>query len=264
MGPVRLLTYRVDRLDADAGIAAEALRVREGDGRRHDGRAVATRRSRDSTRLADEFGVNVAVLADSTRPGRADEGARGPRQAARHRHRHRALGAGGRLAARRPGSRQGSAVIREPARSVRARAATHATCRSAEARATCRELFNELNRLNVRPLSMTLDTTGVVERAGGSVRARSRRSRTPCSRPTVRTSPSSRARPADPARPVTPGARRDADAGGDPSGEATRCGRRSRPRFRARPYATPKKAAQAARDREPRTACRTTRFRTPT
>ena len=47
-----------------------------------------TRRSRAWTRLADEFGVNVAVLADSTRPVRAIEGARGPRQAARRRHRH--------------------------------------------------------------------------------------------------------------------------------------------------------------------------------
>ena len=48
--------------------------------------------------------------------------------------------------------------------------------------------FDELERRNVRPLSLTLDTTGL-SRTGGARRQRSTPSSGPCSRPTVGASP---------------------------------------------------------------------------
>ena len=58
--------------------------------------------------LADEFGINVAVLADAARP-RAREGARGPQQALGVGV-DTGSGRGRRVAARRAGGRQGPAL----------------------------------------------------------------------------------------------------------------------------------------------------------
>ncbi len=69
MGPVRILTYRVDRLDAAPASRRKVFEFAKAIG-------VDTIVVPSDTPLAgldglaDEFGVNVAVLADSTRPVR--------------------------------------------------------------------------------------------------------------------------------------------------------------------------------------------------
>ena len=103
------------------GIAAEGVRVREGDGRRYDCRAL-----QHGARGPRRTGGRVqrqrrgARRFDEACP--CDQRARGPRQAVGSRDRHGSLGAGGRLAGRRPGSGQGQALVPEPARSLQARA----------------------------------------------------------------------------------------------------------------------------------------------
>ena len=111
MGPVRMLTYRVDRLDA-----APASRRKVFEFVKAMGADTLSRRPTRRSRAWRAWRTNSAstsrcspIPPDQTCP--LDEGARGAQQAARRRHRHGALGPGRPLATRRPGGRQRQAVV---------------------------------------------------------------------------------------------------------------------------------------------------------
>ena len=117
-----------------------------------------------------------------------------------------------------------------------------ATCRLGEGAGKLGAFFDELERRNVRPLAMTLDTTGIVSAPGRSVRRgrRVREGRAAGLRPALQRVLEDSGRSAGtsytPARGETP------DRGGDRATKAETHEGASRRRCRARPFAKPQKA----------------------
>ena len=160
MGPVRMLTYRVDRLDAEPASRRKVFEFAKAMG-------VDTIVVPSNTPLAgldglaDEFGVNVAVLADSPRPVRLMKELDG---------RGKRLGAGvdtGLWVQEGLSPGDGLAAVKDRLLylSLRDRSARGSNARNVpfgRGAGRTAELFHELNRLNLRPLTMTLDTAGVV------------------------------------------------------------------------------------------------------
>jgi len=165
MGTIRMLAYRVENFPQDAAGRrklfefAKAMSVET---------LVTSAKVEPSSvaALADEFGVNVAVLAVQNAKPTALLAALQPSSTR--------VGLGvdtGLWAAEGVSARDGLALVKDRLLYLRLRD-------SASAKATARntllgrgagnlvELFNELNRLNVRPLTLTLDTSGVVNAPG--------------------------------------------------------------------------------------------------
>ena len=168
MGTIRMLTYRADRLgDAAADRRklfefAKAMEV--------DTIVVASNASLDALdKLADEFAINVAVLGEAARPQRVVKALEG---------RSKRLGVAldtGLMA-------QEGVTAKDALDAVKDRL-SYVNLRDRSARGTARnvvlgqgvgnlgEFFHELNRRNLRPLILTLDTAGVVKAPSDLFRA---------------------------------------------------------------------------------------------
>jgi type 1 glutamine amidotransferase len=160
MGTVRLLTYRPDIVSNDIASRRKLFEFAKAMG--VDTLVVPAATAVDGLdTLGDEFGVNVAVLADSSRPAALMKaiGTKGNR-----------LGIGidtGLWAQDRVLPRDGLALVKDRLRYVRLRdrSSAGATARNVllgTGTGSFKDFFTELNRLNVRPLAMTLDTTDIV------------------------------------------------------------------------------------------------------
>jgi hypothetical protein len=160
MGNVRMLTYRVGRLAADTPARhklfafAKAMAVKT--------IVVPSNSTLDGLdALADEFGINVAVLADAATPARTMKALEG---------RSRRLGVGvdtGMWAQEGIAPRDALPFVKDRLlyinlRDRSARGAGARNVRLGQGVGRLAELFDELNRLDVRPLVMTLDTGGIV------------------------------------------------------------------------------------------------------
>jgi type 1 glutamine amidotransferase/sugar phosphate isomerase/epimerase len=159
MGTVRLLTYRVERLEPDAASRRKLFEFGKTMG--VDTIVVPSNTALDGLdTLADEFSINVAVLADGARPVRTMKALEG---------KGKRLGIGvdtGMWAQEGVAPRDALAVVKDKL--------LYVNLRDRSGRGTARnvplgqgvgqltEFFRELDRLNVRPLAMTLDTAGVV------------------------------------------------------------------------------------------------------
>jgi len=159
MGPVRLLTYRVERIAPDAATRRKLFEFGKAMG--IDTIVVPSNTTLDGLdTLADEFSINVAVMADAARPVRTMKALEGKSQR---------VGIGvdtGMWAQEGVSPRDALAVVKDRL--------LYVNLRDRSARGTARnvvlgqgvgqitELLSELNRLNVRPLAMTLDTTGAI------------------------------------------------------------------------------------------------------
>jgi len=161
MGSVQLLTYRVDALPADTATRrrvfefAKAMSV--------DTIVVpANSALAGLDTLADQFSVNVAVLGDAARPARLMKELEG---------KSKRLGVGadtGLWVEEGVSARDALAVVKGRLLyvSLRDRSGRGADARNVplgQGVGNMKEFFHELNRLNVRPLAMTLDTTEVVK-----------------------------------------------------------------------------------------------------
>jgi type 1 glutamine amidotransferase/sugar phosphate isomerase/epimerase len=160
MGTIRMLSYRVDALgDASAqqkmlafakGMGAETVVVPAGS--RVDG----------LDGLAEEAGVNVAVLADVARPAALMKSLEG---------KGKRLGVGidtGLLAQEGVSPRDVLPVVKDRLLYINLRDRSGAgprgrNVRLGEGTGNLKEFFEDLNRLGVRPLAMVLDTTDVVK-----------------------------------------------------------------------------------------------------
>jgi len=160
MGNVRMLTYRLDPFPADAAGRRQALAVAKA----LDVQTVivpsATRVS-GLDALADEMGLNVAVIADSARPAALmkELDGKGPRVGI-------ALDTG-LLAEEGVPPEEALAAVKGRLLhlNLRDRSGRGAGARNVppgRGTAHLTELFQALNRHNVRPLTLTLDTTGIV------------------------------------------------------------------------------------------------------
>jgi type 1 glutamine amidotransferase len=134
MGTIKILSYRVDSLPRDAADARKLFEFAKAMGVD----TIVTRSAGDLAAidaLAAEFAVKVALLGGTTKQleGRSKQ-----------------LGIGV----------DTGGWTRDRVASVKDRL-IYLQLRDARA-----DLFNELNRLNVRPLAMTLDTTGIVKAPG--------------------------------------------------------------------------------------------------
>ena len=159
MGTIRMLTYRVDRITNDAGSRRKLFQFAKA----MDAETLllpANTSLDDLGQLADEFSINVAVIGDAARPVRAMKALEG---------RSKRLGIGvdtGMWAQEGVSPREALSVVKERL--------VYLNLRDRSARGVARnvplgqgvgnmtELFHELNRLNLRPLTLTLDTNGVV------------------------------------------------------------------------------------------------------
>lgn len=169
MGPnVRLLTYRLENLTADEETRrrifefAKAMGAPSSPNPSGDARVtIVLPANADLTgldALADELAINVAVLGNAPALMKTLNG------------RSRRLGVGidtGAWAQEGISPRDGLAMVRDRLLYVRLgdRSGRGANARSVllgKGVGNLTEFFNELNRLNVRPLALTLDTTGVV------------------------------------------------------------------------------------------------------
>jgi type 1 glutamine amidotransferase len=160
MGAIRMLTYRVDRLANDAASRRKLFQFV----RAMDAETLvvpATASPDDLSQLAEEFGINVAVLADSVRPVRMMKALAG---------RSKRLGIGvdtGIWAQDEVSPRDALSAVKDRL--------IYLNLRDRSARGVARnvllgqgvgnmtDLFHELNRLNLRPLVLTLHTAGVVK-----------------------------------------------------------------------------------------------------
>jgi type 1 glutamine amidotransferase/sugar phosphate isomerase/epimerase len=161
MGTVRLLTYRVDRLDAAAPARRRLFEFAKAMG--VDTIVVPSNTTLAGLdALAEEFAITVAVMGDAARPVRTMAALAG---------KPKRLGIGvdtGMWAQEGVAPQEALAVVKDRL--------VYVNLRDRSARGTARnvllgqgvgrltEFFNELNRLNVRPVAMTLDTGGVVNR----------------------------------------------------------------------------------------------------
>lgn len=160
MGTIKLLAYRVDTLGADAASRRKTFEFARAIG--VDTLVVpANTGVAGLDTLADEFSVNVAVLADSAKPSALVAALDG---------KSTRLGVGldtGLLAQEGVSPQDALAAVKDRLRylSLRDRSGRGAGARNVllgQGSGRLKELFSELDRLKVRPLAMTLDTTGVV------------------------------------------------------------------------------------------------------
>jgi uncharacterized protein len=163
MGTVKMLTYRVDDFPRDAPSQRKLFEF---------GKAMGTEMIVTDSKLepsspalfADEFGINVAMLSQEARPVELMK----TLQSATRR-----IGIGidtGLWAAEAVSPRDGLAIVKDRLLYLRLRDRPRGTTARntplGRGAGNLVELFNQLNRLNVRPLALTLDTSGVVNAPG--------------------------------------------------------------------------------------------------
>jgi type 1 glutamine amidotransferase/sugar phosphate isomerase/epimerase len=160
MGTIRMLSYRVERLQPDAASRRKLFEFAKAIGA--DTIVIPSNVSLDTLdTLADELSINVAVLAEAARPERVMKALEGH---------SRRLGVGvdtGLWAQEGVSPRDALAVARDRL--------SYINLRDRSGRGVARnvplgqgvghmtDLFHELNRLNLRPLILALDTAGVVK-----------------------------------------------------------------------------------------------------
>jgi type 1 glutamine amidotransferase/sugar phosphate isomerase/epimerase len=159
MGTVKMLTYRVDDFPRDADSQRKLFEFARAMGTE----TLVTNAKLELSspaQLADEFGINVAVLSQEARPVELMK----TLQSASKR-----VGIGidtGVWAADGVSPRDGLALVKDRLMYVKLRDRTRGTAGRhtllGRGAANLIDLFNELNRLNVRPLALTLDTSGVM------------------------------------------------------------------------------------------------------
>ena len=166
MGTVRMLSYRVDNFPRDAAGQRKLFEFAKAMG----ATLLVTNAKLELSapaKLADEFEINVAAFGPGIQEAKLVEQMKAENLSKR-------VGVGidtGAWAADGVSPREGIAGVKDRLMYLRLRdAAKAAAGRGAGGRNTflgrgagnLPELFNELNRLNVRPLALTLDTSGVV------------------------------------------------------------------------------------------------------
>lgn len=170
MGTIRMLAYRVDNFPRDAAGQRKLFEFARAMG----ATLLVTNAKLELTapaKLADEFEINVAAFGPGVQEAKLVEQMKAENFSKR-------VGVGidtGAWAADGVSPREGIAGVKDRLMYLRLRDANRAAAgRGAGGRNTflgrgagnLRELFNELNRLNVRPLALTLDTSGVVNAPG--------------------------------------------------------------------------------------------------
>ena len=170
MGTIRMLAYRVDNFPRDAAGQRKLFEFARAMG----ATLLVTNAKLELTapaKLADEFEINVAAFGPGVQEAKLVEQMKAENFSKR-------VGVGidtGAWAADGVSPREGIAGVKDRLMYLRLRDAARAAAgRGAGGRNTflgrgagnLRELFNELNRLNVRPLALTLDTSGVVNAPG--------------------------------------------------------------------------------------------------
>ena len=168
MGPVRMLTYRVERLDGDEPSQRKLFEFAKA-------MEVATIVVPSNAPLAaldtlsQEFGVNVAVMSEAAKPVRVMKDLQG---------RSKRLGVAidtGVWADQSLAPRDGLAMVKDRLAYVklrdRAGRGIQQNVMLGRGTAQMTEFFNELNRLNIRPLVMTLDTSGLANTDGDVFKA---------------------------------------------------------------------------------------------
>ena len=165
MGTVRMLTYRVDNFPRDAAGQRKLFEFAKAMG----ATLLVTNAKLELTapaKLADEFEINVVAFGPGIQEAKLVEQMKAENLSKR-------VGVGidtGDWAADGVSPREGVASVKDRLLYLRVRDRPRGTT----ARNTLLgrgggnlvELFNELNRLNVRPLALTLDTSGVVNAPG--------------------------------------------------------------------------------------------------
>ncbi len=170
MGTIRMLAYRVDNFPRDAAGQRKLFEFARAMG----ATLLVTNAKLELTapaKLADEFEINVAAFGPGVQEAKLVEQMKAENFSKR-------VGVGidtGAWAADGVSPREGIAGVKDRLMYLRLRDAARAAAgRGAGGRNTflgrgagnLRELFNELNRLNLRPLALTLDTSGVVNAPG--------------------------------------------------------------------------------------------------
>ena len=170
MGTIRMLAYRVDNFPRDAAGQRKLFEFARAMG----ATLLVTNAKLElaaPAKLADEFEINVAAFGPGVQEAKLVEQMKAENFSKR-------VGVGidtGAWAADGVSPREGIAGVKDRLMYLRLRDAARAAAgRGAGGRNTflgrgagnLRELFNELNRLNVRPLALTLDTSGVVNAPG--------------------------------------------------------------------------------------------------
>src|SRR5262245_37625555 len=163
MGTIRMLTYRVDDFPRDAAGQRKLFEFAKAMGTETIV-ADAKLELSNSARLADEFGISVAVLSQEARPVELMKALQSA---------SRRVGIGvdtGVWAADGVSPRDGLALVKDRLMYMKLRDRPRGTAGRntllGRGAANLVEVFNELNRLNVRPLALTLDTSGVVNSPG--------------------------------------------------------------------------------------------------
>jgi type 1 glutamine amidotransferase/sugar phosphate isomerase/epimerase len=168
MGEVRLLTYRVDSAETGESIQRALRFARE---MAAETVVVPAGTSLDGLdAMADQAGVNVAVMADSARPAALMKALEG---------KSKRLGIGidtGLLAQEGVSPANGLALVKERLLYLRlrdrsARGPGGGNVLLGQGVGDLKGLFLEMERLGIRPVSMTLDTAGVVNAPGDLFKA---------------------------------------------------------------------------------------------
>ena len=156
MGTVRMAAYRLDALGADAASRRKVFEFARAMGAETIVVPADTALAGLDT-LADEFGVNVAVLGDGGSPA-------GLMKELEPRGRRLGIGVDPGLWGQRGVSpRNGVAGVKSRLMYLRVSdRSARGNVPPGQGMGNLKEFFNELNRLGVRPLIMTLDTTGLV------------------------------------------------------------------------------------------------------
>ena len=149
MGSVKVLTYRVDSLPGDAAEQRRLFEFAKAMGVTTLVTKTAVPDAAAADALANELGVSVAIMAAPANPAEAIKSLEG---------RSKRLGVGIDTSAWSDvAARNGLAVVKDRLLYIRLRG---------KGIGSLTPLFRELDRLAVRPLALTLDTTGVVSAPG--------------------------------------------------------------------------------------------------